>query len=53
MDIKIERAFKQDSVNVVFATNDDYACYMAVALKSLLDNRDVENCMTLLFLKLV
>ena len=51
MDIKIERAFKQDSVNVVFATNDDYACYMAVALKSLLDNRDVEKLYDIIILE--
>ena len=51
MDIKIEKAFKQDSVNVVFATNDDYACYMAVALKSLLDNRDVEKLYDIIILE--
>ncbi len=51
MSIKIERAFSQDSVNVVFATNDDYACYMAVALKSLLDNRDVEKLYDIIILE--
>ena len=51
MNIKIEKAFKQESVNIVFATNDDYACYMAVALKSLLDNRDVEKLYDIIILE--
>ena len=51
MNIEIEKAFKQESVNIVFATNDDYACYVAVALKSLLDNRDVEKLYDIIILE--
>lgn len=36
--LTIEKAFENESVNIVFGTNDKYARYMAVAMQSLIEH---------------